>query len=198
MFVGRVKPMFVYSLNRFLKPIDVCFLKGVFLILGGWWKAFKPFHFKHQTSCPKICSRSENWKAERERLRQWEHTARCQVCDLKLLLRAELEEQKQWIRPILKCHGSSEKEIKFDSERTTLTWPINNSSSFGFNELFNYRVVPWEGGLWCCGVVMFSPWLPCAIILRRLRHEWAGEITINLVPTSPLNNGHALGMGFTS
>lgn len=53
-------------------------------------------------------------------------TARCQVCDLKLLLRAELEEQKQRIRPILKCHGSSEKEIKFDSERTALTWPINN------------------------------------------------------------------------
>lgn len=187
--------MFVYS--HFLKPIDVCLWRepSWFLVVCG--KLSSPFALNIKPAVLRFAL-GVRIEKQRESLRQWEHPATCQVCDLKLLLRAELEEQKQRIRPILKCHGSSEKEIKFDSERTALTWPINNWSSFGFNELFNYRVVPWEDGLWCCGVVMFSPWLPCAIILRRLRHEWAGEITINLVPTSPLNNGHALGMGFSS
>lgn len=63
--------MFVSSVNNF-SWANLCFLfEGG--SLGGWWKAFKPFCFEHQTACLKIYSewevKSTEWgerKKERE------------------------------------------------------------------------------------------------------------------------------------
>ena len=63
---GKSLPMFVSSVNNF-SWANLCFpLKGEVLSLGGWWKAFKPFCFEHQTACLKICSQSEKWRARSE------------------------------------------------------------------------------------------------------------------------------------
>lgn len=129
--VGKSLLMFVSSVNNF-SWANLCFpLKGEVLTLGGWWKAFKPSCFEHQTACLKICSQSGKWRAEwrgkteREKERYWheEHQTRCQVSDFKVLLRgctAGADKDNP------KVSWQLGKEIKFDSERTFLTCRMNN------------------------------------------------------------------------
>lgn len=61
--VGKGLPMFMSSLNNFSCANLCCPFEREVLSLGGWWKAFKPSCFEHQTACLKICSQSEKRRA---------------------------------------------------------------------------------------------------------------------------------------
>lgn len=104
--------MFVSSVNNF-SWANLCFLfEGG--SLGGWWKAFKPFCFEHQTACLKIYSewevKSTEWeerKKERDTdMRSTRQGVRWMI--LKSSRGAALQEQ---IRTIPKCQGSFEKKL---------------------------------------------------------------------------------------
>lgn len=133
---GKSLPVFVSIANNFLEPIYVFLWRGS---LGGWWKAFKPLCFEHQTACLKICSPREKWRAEsggsggRERgeILTWGVPGKgVRWVILKFSWRAALLAQ---IRTNSKCHDSLKKEIKFDSEQD-ISDMLNEWFIFYFNE----------------------------------------------------------------
>lgn len=96
----------------FLEPIYVFLLKGEVLSLGGWWKAFKPLCFEHQTACLKIyCEwgvKSSEWGEEERDTDVRSARQGVKWVILKFSCRAALQAQ---IRTILKCHGSFVKKL---------------------------------------------------------------------------------------